>query len=306
MTKSILYWQTSILFIVLILTCSPLMAGVVFQLETTHHSGSGARKTQSSQMSVEKPNLKMEILPEKDALSEEVQGDMVFRGDRRQMLAVDHKSRSYMVIDEAGVRAMSDQMRARMGGQTGGAMGDQMQQAMRELDEKLKGLDPRQREMIERMLKGRMGSMGGPPATPKRPQLAYRQTHERATKQNYPCTKYEVWRDGEKIRELWVTAWQNIRYGKEVRSVFKEMSAFHRDLMAALQDVAGPGAGFFDSDRNPMESFSRVDGFPVVTRSFEGGELESETVLESVTERDLDPDAFEPPNGYRLRTMGPQ
>ena len=60
------------------------------------------------------------------------------------------------------------------------------------------------------------------------------------------------------------------------------------------------------SDRNTIDIFSQIDGFPVVTRDFEGGELESETVLESVTERDLDPDAFEPPKGYRLRTMGPQ
>ena len=62
-------------------------------------------------------------------------------------------------------------------------------------------------------------------------------------------------------------------------------------------------------DTHPSMSiadFTRLDGFPVVTRSFEGGELDSETVLESVTERDLDPDAFEPPKGYRLRTMGPQ
>ena len=61
-----------------------------------------------------------------------------------------------------------------------------------------------------------------------------------------------------------------------------------------------------NTDRNPIRSFEKVDGYPVVTRDFEGGELESETVLRSVTERDLDPDAFEPPKGYRLRTMGPQ
>ena len=85
------------------------------------------------------------------------------------------------------------------------------------------------------------------------------------------------------------------------------MAGFYRELMDSFQDMMGPGLGsFFNADRNPIESFNRVDGFPVVTRTFEGGELDSETVLESVTERDLDPDAFEPPKGYRLRTMGPQ
>ncbi len=51
---------------------------------------------------------------------------------------------------------------------------------------------------------------------------------------------------------------------------------------------------------------NEIDGFPVVTRNFAGGELESESTLRSAEERDLDPDAFEPPKGYRLRSMGPQ
>ena len=50
---------------------------------------------------------------------------------------------------------------------------------------------------------------------------------------------------------------------------------------------------------------SEIGGFPVAGRSFEGGEDDEDWNLKSVTERDLDPDAFEPPKGYRLRTMGP-
>ncbi len=49
---------------------SPLFAGVVFQVETTYHSGGGG--AQSSEMSVETPNLKMEILPGKDGSAGEV------------------------------------------------------------------------------------------------------------------------------------------------------------------------------------------------------------------------------------------
>ena len=141
---------------------------------------------------------------------------------------------------------------------------------------------------------------------PKRPSSEFRRSAERATKQGYPCVRYDVLRDGEKIRELWVTDWSNIKGGGDVVDAFKEMASFYDELLDSIGQKPGSPGGFFSGDDNPIESFTRVDGFPVVTRSFEGGELESESVLESVTERDLDPDAFEPPKGYRLRTMGPQ
>ncbi len=51
-----------------------------------------------------------------------------------------------------------------------------------------------------------------------------------------------------------------------------------------------------------------LGGFPVVTREFDDydGSLEGETALRSARRQTLDPDAFEPPKGYRLRSMGPQ
>ena len=47
-----------------------------------------------------------------------------------------------------------------------------------------------------------------------------------------------------------------------------------------------------------------IGGFPVVGEEFEDGENVEGWSLESITERDLDPDAFEPPSGYRLKNFG--
>ncbi len=288
--------KTLILLVLLALAGSPLLAGVVFQVETTYHSGSPGRGPEGSTMSVEGKNLKMEILPGQGGSAGGVKDEAIFRGDRRQMVAVDHRDQTYMVIDGEAVK--------NLGGQVQG----QMQQAMKELEKQLEGLDPKQREMMEKMLKGKMGQMGGAAgAPPQAPASEFRNTGERATRQGYPCVRYDVLRGGEKFQELWVTDWSNVKGGEEVAGAFREMASFYGELMDSFKDMMGPGAGnFFPADRNPVEAFTQIDGFPVVTRDFEGGELESETVLESVTERDLDPDAFEPPKGYRLRTMGPQ
>ncbi|MFQ5351215.1 MAG: DUF4412 domain-containing protein [Thermoanaerobaculia bacterium] len=239
-------------------------------------------------MSVEGKNLKMEIASGDDS---GVRDEAIFNGDRRQMVVVDHRDKAYMVIDGESVERL------------GGQMQGQMQQMMKELEKQMEGLDPKQREMMEKMLKGKTGAPGAAPsAAPRRSRSEFKNSGDRATKEGYPCVRYDVLRDGEKIQELWVTDWSNVRGGGEVAGAFREMASFYGELMDSLEDMMG-GAGFFNADRNPVESFTKIDGFPVVTRSFEDGDLESETVLRSARRRTLDPDAFEPPSGYKRRSM---
>ncbi|MFQ5570886.1 MAG: hypothetical protein ACE5G0_14495 [Rhodothermales bacterium] len=277
-----------VLFLVLLGHTTPRF-GVVFQVETTYHSGSGSR-AQSSQMSVEGSMLKMEILPGEDAEPGAPNDEVIFRGNRREMVVVDHRNEAYMVIDEAAIEEI----------------GRQLQQAKRQMDEITKNLTKEQREALERARKQGVSVPGMPGEPATRAPSEFKNTGERATKQGYPCVRYDVFRDGQKIRELWVTDAKNIKGGQDVIDVFKEMADFYADLLESFGEMVGSEGGFFGAEGDPFESFTKIDGFPVVTRSFEGGDLESETVLESVTERDLDPDAFEPPKGYRLRTMGPQ
>lgn len=288
MSRSSARSRTAAVFVTTILAGSPLLAGVVFEVETTYHSGSTAGRSTSSEMSVEGKNLKMEILAGEGGGDSAEKDEAIFRGDLGQMVIVDHRTRSYMEIDGEALKGV----------------GGQMAEAMKAVEKQLEGLDPKQREMMERMLKERMGGAGAA-GQDTRPPVEFRNTGERGDKQGYPCVRWDMFVGQTKMQELWVTDWSNIRGGVEVAGAFREMAAFYSELLDSFREMAG-GMGFFNADRGPMEAFQKVDGFPVVTRSFEGGELESETVLESVTERDLDPDAFEPPQGYRLRTMGPQ
>ena len=258
-------------------------AGVVFQVETTYHSGTPS--VESSEMSVEKPNIKMEIAARGGDGSTEQRDEAIFRGDRRQMIVVDHRDKSYMVVDEA----TANQMRSQLDGQ--------MQQAMKDLEKHLDKLDPREREMLEKMLKGRTPPAGAAIAGQRRQNRDFRRTGERGVRQGYPVVRYDVFSNGEKEEELWVTSWENIPGGSEVADSFTDIADFWEEMMDSF------GAGFMgERDHNTVTFFKRINGFPIVTRSFEGGELESETVLLSVSERDIDPDAFTPPPGYRLRT----
>ncbi len=253
--------------------------GVVFQVETTYPSSGRILK---STMSVEKPNMKMEILPGAGGTGK---SELIFHGDKGEngeVVIVNHGSKEVYV--------MNDETREAMAGQLGAVAGA--------VAEALKNLPKEQREAIEKMQKRGGAGMGGGAV---RPETEVRNTGERGNQKGYPCVKYEMLRDGRVVREIWTTDWDNIDGGDEAKEVLKALDAFFKAFWKEM-----PGGGDRFGGQNPYKMMNFDKGFPVVTRSFEEGELESETVLESVTERDLDPDAFEPPKGYRLQTMGPQ
>ena len=269
-----------ILLTVGLLTAFPLTAGVVFEIEVTDHEQSPP-KSEDIQAAVEGRHLKMGIASK----GRGAQGEMIYRGDRREMVVVDHENRTYFVMDEEAIRQLA------------GVVND----AMSQMEEALKNVPEDKRAMIEQMMKERMPA--APAAQPKRPESELKKTGERADHNGYPCVKYEVLRDGRKIRELWVTDWDNVEGGTEVVGAFEEMADFFREMMDAIPNMGG-GRGGPGIDDNVFEHMRDLGGFPVVTRDFDDdGSLDGETALRSAKRQTIDPDAFEPPSGYKRQEM---
>ncbi len=272
--------------------------GVILEVRTTSHVGSDAR-VETVLMSILAPDfLKMEILSGDDSDTGSAKDEMIFRGDRKQMIVVDHAKRSYMIMDDETIEKM------------GQAIGEakKMAQNMTLPDAVLKNMSAEQRKQFEDARKQMQG--GGMPGGGgmDRSEHSYKNTGERSTREGYPCVKYDEFTDAEKVGELWVTDWDNVEGGGDVKGVFREMESFFRELMEVFGNKMGgkDDDGFFGKDNNPMGEFLEVDGIPVVSRSFEDGELESESVLKSARRQNLDPAAFEPPSGYKRMSMGPQ
>ncbi len=103
------------------------------------------------------------------------------------------------------------------------------------------------------------------------------------------------------MRELWVTDWGNVEGGAEMAAGFRAMAEFMSQMLDALPSMGPVPGGLGDSVVTQMKE---VDGFPVVTRDFgDGGRLASESALRSSERRSLDPAVFEPPAGYKRRSM---
>ena len=137
---------------------------------------------------------KMTASIEGNLLKVDVPGDggrspnaMIFRGDRQELLAIDHGRRSYIVLDQAEMKALSAQIG----------------QAMSQMQQMLQDLPPERRAAAEAMMRGR--GMAGTAPEP----FELRRTEDRAEHSGYATVKYDVLRGGRKVRELWVTDWAN-------------------------------------------------------------------------------------------------
>jgi hypothetical protein len=210
------------------------------------------------------------------------EGGMIYRGGRREMVVVNHRDQSFMVLDKQTMQRLTGQLTQAMG---------QMQDALANVPE-------HQRAMMENMMKDRLPAQQAPPRSPDQ----VRKTNDRNTVFGYPAVRYEVWRDGRKVRELWVTDWRNIEGGQEVAALFVEMGGFLEEMTSSLPGGgAGPSKGLEDSIFTVM---NQVDGFPIGVRDYRAdGSLERESALRSAKEQRLGPEAFEPPAGYRRQEM---
>jgi hypothetical protein len=265
---------TPILFLAAILAVTPVLAGVVFEIDVTDHEQSPPR-TESIQAAVEGQKLKMGVAG--GGRGGEV--DLIYRGEQREIVVVDHERKAYQLMDEKTMRQLA--------GQVSGAM-QQMQEALENVPEE-------QRAAIEQMMKQRM-----PRPPPAQPESELRKTGESAIHNGYPCVKYVLLRDGRTVSELWVTDWSNVEGGSEVVEAFEEMAEFFREMLDSLPDMAG-GPGF---DHTMFTHMKGLGGFPGVTRELGAdGSLEGESVLRSAKRRTIAAAEFEPPAGYQRQSL---
>ncbi len=263
------------LLMLTVLMPASLIAGVVFEIETTTYHG-GEQETDTSEMLVKDKMLKMAVSGEN-----EITGNaMIYRGDKKELMMIDHGRKVYNVIDEATVRNLASQF---------GQLNEQLEKALAQVPES-------QRAMVKEMMEKQM-----PAAVQKNaPVIDIRKTGETKDVNGYASEKFEVYRDKAKVSELWVTDWSNIKAGNEASGAFREMAKFFKAMMESFESVSGT-RNFTDSFFSHM---SELNGFPVLSKQFDGnGSVESESRLLSATPRDLQNTQFEPPEGYQRQAM---
>ena len=248
-------------------------AGVVFEFELTDGKDPTAEPDRIH-TSVEGERLRMDVKGPRGA-----NADMIFRGDREEMLAVDHDKATYVLVDNATIEQISAQL-------------NQLEAQMQDM---LKNASPEQRAMVEQMMQQKMPSAPGP-----EPVTEIRKTGESGEKNGYPAEEFELYRDGMHEKTFWVTDWDNIDGGREAMQAFKGMAAYIQKLQDAMPDFAkSPAVG-----TNAYEHLEELGGFPIVTIELapDGSVLGERRLLSSRTES-IAADEFDPPADYAQATL---
>lgn len=270
-------------------TDSGMSPGVVFEVETTYYRES---KKIPLEILVEGRSSILPYVSKKvqyyDRISTgkrhtdveyESGGKSIFRelGGKGAFVFLSERTRQYQVIDIDVFRNIAGRRAA------DAAM---LQQA-------IKSLPKEQREALERAERARRES--GAVAAKEIPKREIKKTKESAVKAGYPCVKYEVYEDGSKIREIWVTQWSKIDGGDEAEKAFAARSAFVTSVGREF-----PGNEDYLSPSPPFDIRDFDNGFPVVVKSFaKDGSVDNETRLRKTRRQPIDPMKFEPASGHK-------
>ena len=273
------------------LVYTPVAAGVVYETETTD-PGNPKAAAVKTQTLIEGTSIKLQY-PTSKGVSE-----VVYRGDRREMIIIDHDRKSYVTLDPQKVAALLAALPKPAAG--GEQADDGMSEAMKELEEQMAGLSEEDRKLMEAALKEAVTEKK---AAPRRIATVVKATGESAVQGDWSCKKYHVQKGEEKLRELCVTDWARIEGGAEAKAAFLSFRDFHKALMTEVEKGAGPFADMVKVEGG-VEDLFKIGGFPVKTVSFEGGKASRETVLTSASSATLPKSTFEIPAGYSAATPG--
>ena len=253
-------------------------AGAIYEIETQDYSQSPER-VGTTYVAVEGLLLRVDI----EAGPQESAGQVIFRGDRKEMVIIDHDRKSYFVMNTATIQAMANHLG----------------QAMGQVNSALENLDPQKRAMLEGLMKGNQQPTRQAPIQ-YGPQI--RRAGDDVQINGYPCVRYEASRDGYKTQDLWLTDWKNIEGTGEFYQALTAMNAFVNDMTTAFTNKLGSPMDAFQ--QNIFMAIGDLQGFPVASLDYNAnGQTEEATVLRTAVRRNLNPADFEAPAGYQQQQM---
>ena len=275
MKKSLVAMILPLALVLTAFTARP--AGWVFQMTTTVLA-TGASSV--GEMIVVGDRIKMSGMGAEAG----AEGDMNFLGDVGEigeLVYNDDENRKFFRMNKQTVEELSSQL------------GD----VQRQMDEAMAGIPEAQRRAImERAGRGGMPGMPGMAV----PVVEVRRTDETATKQGYPCVKYELVVDGRVTQIMWMTEWSNVEGASAAGGTFEKFFGFMTYLREAMP--SGPMFGGADA----MQGMDFRERFAVVTVMLDrNGEPTQETVLTDVSRREVDLSEIGPKEGYTEERFGP-
>lgn len=222
------------------------------------------------------------------SLEGQIKQTVIFLGETDEMYMVDHEKKTYLVMDKEQIEAL----------------GSQISDAMKQMQEALAQVPPEQREMMERMMKDRMGGGGGGDVKPPSPPVVT-DLGESGNVNGVSCQWKQVTRDGKLEEKACVARETDIAGGDEMVALAHEMRDFAEGMMRAAQAAADmPMFGGGTMTTFAAGVTADLGGYPVISENYDGnGELMSRSTFESADQVSVPEGEFTPPSDYKRQSL---
>ena len=201
------------------------------------------------------------------------EGKMVFRGEEQIMWFAEAGKDTYYEMTAADVEAVTEQM----------------DQAMKMMEEQLANMPEDQQAMMRGMIEQRMGAMS----------MFAEQRVETIGKKKidgYPCVGYEVYNGDEVAAVVWTTDAAELGLGADDFVALRDLDAFLGS--SPIANMLGRYLHDFSAPPEP----GRVSGFPVRVEEV-GGPNRGTVRLVSARHSDVPDDAFAEPEGLQKQKI---
>lgn len=251
----------------LVLSLSLGAAHAGTKLETVNRELSGGRTTTINTWA-QGGMMRVETQPNRST--------MIFKDDT--IYAINHGDKSYMAMDRASMKRMAEQINP----------------ALKMIQEQMKNMTPEQRAQMEKMLGGSLPAGMGEPEK----QQEIKRTSRNDKINGYSCTFVEVRAGGELTDEMCVAAGSALKGSAELMAAARKMTALMQDMTSSMD-----APWLKQMAQKQMQNFEALGGIPVLSRHFVDGKPHSETTVSNISSQTLAATLFEIPAGYTKKDM---
>ncbi len=261
----------SVSFVILcLLASSTSFAGLVMVSKGKFYDSSSGQSSmeQISKMYVSDEEIRTDSM---SSGQNETANSMIYRylSGKDKLLIIDHNKRGYREITNEDVQGLKAQV----------------EESMKKMEEAMKQVPPEMRKMFKDKMAQKM---------PKDlPPVELKKVGSGLEFRDWVCDKYEAYRGGKKVSEVWVTKVSGVNE-KEYK-VFSHMAAFLEDF----NEIASGFGGGARQEFGYKEKFFRQGLYPVKSVNYSHGKRVNEWELEKMEKKDIPGSIFEVPEGYR-------
>lgn len=219
---------------------------------------------------------------EKDRVHISTTGDkmahtIIFRSDKKLFWIINEKNKTYQQITKEDIKKIKAKI----------------DEAQKMMEEQMKNIPEAQREMMKNMMSNQAMMQQAAPKI----ELKKKATGQKINQ--WTCTHFEGFADGEKIKDIWVADSKTLGLNQSDFPAMKEMEEFFK----SLSDQDSP---FFSVGYKDLEDQFGLTGIPVKVVGLSGGKVESTMKVTEIKKQDFDPSIFELPSGYQKQEFMPE